>query len=441
MTEMDYNRLHQTLIALHRPAYWRWWQVAAVVIVLATTAGLPGLWAAGHAVVGLALAAGYLLFVALDGALLAALPRWHLSFGPVQPPLLALAVVRWLASLAAALVSLWLPPAWPLAAMGGVHLLLSGLAVYGCVVEPFRLTLTRLEVSNPKLSGLPRPLRLLHLSDLHMERPTPRDERVLALAAELAPDLILLTGDYLNLSYTEDDAAIAHARRWLSRLHAPLGVYAVLGTPEVDVRRRADDVFADTGVRLLGNEIVGVAVGGQQIALVGVTCERDLSVDRCGLEAALRQVPQGAFSILLYHMPDLMPEAAARGIDLYLTGHTHGGQWRLPGYGAVITSSAFGKRYEMGLYVEGQTHLYVSRGLGLEGLAAPRARFLCPPEAVLVTLKPESCLPPEGSLVSKRAAEIEQMREESGLSVDDLLGGLDDIRQQLYAETYRGGRM
>ncbi|MDH7486762.1 MAG: metallophosphoesterase [Anaerolineae bacterium] len=384
---MDYNRLHQTLIALHRPAHWRWWQVAAIVIVLATTAGLPSLWAAGNAGVGLALAAGYLLFVALDGALLAALPRWHLSFGPVQPPLLALAVVRWLAGLAAALTGRWLPPAWPLAALGGGYLLLSGLAVYGCVVEPFRLTVTELELRSPKLAGLPRPLRLLHLSDLHMERPTPRDERVLALAAELTPDLILLTGDYLNLSYTEDDAAIAHARRWLSRLHAPLGVYAVLGTPEVDVRQRAHDVFADTGVRLLGNETVGVAVGGREIALIGVTCERDLDIDRAGLEAALRHVPQGAFTILLYHIPDLMPEAVVRGIDLYLAGHTHGGQWRLPGYGAVITSSAYGKRYEMGHYVEGQTHLYVSRGLGLEGLAAPRARFLCPPEVVWLTLR------------------------------------------------------
>ena len=79
----------------------------------------------------------------------------------------------------------------------------------------------------------------------------------------------------------------------------------------------------------------------------------------------------GAFTILLYHMPDLMPEAEAQGIDLYLAGHTHGGQWRLPGYGALITSSIFGKRYEMGHYTEGGTQLYVSRGLGMEGLFSP----------------------------------------------------------------------
>jgi len=374
------------LIALHKLARLRWWQVAVVVLALGATAGLVGFWATEETNVGLALAAGCLAFVALDAALLAALPRLHLSFGPVQPPLLALAAVRWLASLAAALASLWLPPMWPLGVLLAFHLILSGLAVYGCVVEPFHLTVTRLEVSSPRLAGLSRPLRILHLSDLHMERPTPRDERVLALAAELAPDLIVLTGDYLNLSYADDDTAIAHARQWLSRLRAPLGVYAVLGTPEVDLRHRADELFAGTGVRLLRNEQVQVEAGSQAITLVGVTCERDLSVDRAGLDAALRGVPDGGFTILLYHIPDLMPEAVARGIDLYLTGHTHGGQWRLPGYGAVITSSAYGKRYEMGHYVEGRTHLYVSRGLGLEGLAAPRARFLCPPEVVLLTL-------------------------------------------------------
>ena len=100
------------------------------------------------------------------------------------------------------------------------------------------------------------------------------------------------------------------------------------------------------------------------------------------------QVPAGAFSILLYHTPDLMPyiadaRVAGTGVTLYLAGHTHGGQIRLPIYGALATSSRWGKRYEMGRYYEGETTLYVSRGLGMEGLGAPRARFLAPPEIIL----------------------------------------------------------
>jgi hypothetical protein len=86
---------------------------------------------------------------------------------------------------------------------------------------------------------------------------------------------------------------------------------------------------------------------------------------------------------LLYHTPDLMPHAARLGVTLYLAGHTHGGQLRLPIYGAMATSSRWGKRYEMGRYQEHKTILYVNRGIGMEGLGAPRARFLAPPEVVL----------------------------------------------------------
>ena len=90
--------------------------------------------------------------------------------------------------------------------------------------------------------------------------------------------------------------------------------------------------------------------------------------------------------MLLYHTPDLMPQASDLGVDLYLAGHTHGGQWRLPGFGALLTSSIHWKRYESGLYREGDTRLYVSRGLGMEGFGTPRARFFCPPEVVEILL-------------------------------------------------------
>ena len=83
-----------------------------------------------------------------------------------------------------------------------------------------------------------------------------------------------------------------------------------------------------------------------------------------------------------------MPDAVETGVDLYLAGHTHGGQLRLPLFGALVTSSDFWKRYEAGRYREGQTTLYVSRGLGMEGLGAPRARFLAPPEIVVWDLHP-----------------------------------------------------
>lgn len=103
--------------------------------------------------------------------------------------------------------------------------------------------------------------------------------------------------------------------------------------------------------------------------------------------ASVPNNPSTPFTLLLYHSPDLMPEAARAGVDLFLAGHTHGGQIRLPLIGALVTSSIYWKRYEMGLYTEGHTRLYVSRGIGMEGLGAPRARFLCPPEIELFELR------------------------------------------------------
>jgi len=101
---------------------------------------------------------------------------------------------------------------------------------------------------------------------------------------------------------------------------------------------------------------------------------------------ARRPADAGA-TVLLYHSPEMMPFVQQFDVDLYLCGHTHGGQVRVPGYGAIITSAITGKRYEMGRYDENGTTLYVSRGIGLEGLSAPRLRLFCPPEMTLITLR------------------------------------------------------
>jgi uncharacterized protein len=84
-----------------------------------------------------------------------------------------------------------------------------------------------------------------------------------------------------------------------------------------------------------------------------------------------------------------MPIVKNSNIDLYLCGHTHGGQIRLPFYGAIVTSSVTGKEFEKGLYSTGRTNLYVSAGVGLEGKSAPRMRLLCRPEAIFWTIRPK----------------------------------------------------
>jgi len=365
-----------------RPA---WRLVLAVLVVVAGTAWLWAVVAAEPADVALAVGLFLIAFSAADLALFSSLPRRGLSFGPATPPWLAMAGLR----CGLALVTLPLAaraPVLALVILAFVQASLWALMAYGTLVEPFRLRVRRVEVPSRKLSNPGTPLRIVQLSDLHVERTTPRERALAGLVAALEPDLILLTGDYLNTSYRRDPQALSDLRDLLARLHAPAGVIAIWGTPKVDFQDVLRPVLDGLGIILLEDEAREVAVRDHRLWLVGLTCTRDLELARTNLRKLLCGVPKGAYTILLHHTPDLMPEAAAQGLDLVLAGHTHGGQWRLPGFGAVYTSSRYWKRYEGGYRRERATDLYVSRGLGMEGFGLPRARFFCPPEVVLVTL-------------------------------------------------------
>jgi predicted MPP superfamily phosphohydrolase len=377
--------LHTVLLLTEKPAEWAAWQIAPFFLALAAVAGLIWKWALGEPLWTWAVALGLLVLVLADWGLLASLPRWGMSYGAVQPPLLGLSLLRW----ALALLAVPLAVQWPLPAMLGlatVQFLLWALMAYGTLVEPFRLKVTRLGLNSAKHTNPGEPLRIVQLSDLHVERLTCRDRALPSLVAELEPDLIVLTGDFLSTSYNDDPRALADLRVLLAQFHPPAGIYAIWGTAEVDLPGVLHPVLDDVGIVVLEDEAIEVSTGEHHLWLMGLVCTRDLVADGARLRALLAEAPPDAFTLLLYHTPDLMPQAAALGVDLYLAGHTHGGQWRLPGFGAILTSSPYWKRYEAGHYQEGDCHLYVSRGLGMEGFGAPRARLFCPPEVVSVTL-------------------------------------------------------
>jgi predicted MPP superfamily phosphohydrolase len=312
------------------------------------------------------------------------LPHLGRSYGPPTPPLLGLTVVRTV--LSAALGLLWptLPGLWLTAAL---QFTIFAVAVYATWIEPFRLGVTQAELRSPKLDGR-APLRLLHISDLHVERITSRERELLSLVEELAPEVIVLTGDYLNLSRVYDAQSHAETRRLLARLHeiALVPIYAITGSPPVDRTEIVPSIFNGLPITWLLDETDELRVNGHTLRIAGLRCTRERQHDGPRLRRLLDDSAGDVFTLLLYHSPDLMPEAVKSKVDLYLCGHTHGGQIRLPLFGAVITSSDFWKRYEMGRYEEGDTTLYVSRGLGMEGMGAPRARFLAPPEVILWTL-------------------------------------------------------
>ncbi|GAB4537395.1 MAG: metallophosphoesterase [Anaerolineae bacterium] len=344
------------------------------------------------------MAAGLAAFTLADALLLAGLRRWRFSFGPVGPQLFTIELPRLATALLGIPVAAWLGPLPALMGVGVVNVAASLALAWGSFVEPQRLQLTKLSlVSDLFPPGVS--LSLLHISDLHVERFGRREERLLSMVQAIAPDVILLTGDYLNLSYVDDPDAQAEARRILAALSggkgnlAPGGVYAVLGSPPVD--RNSASLFDDLPVRLLRDEVVTIELpvpgsqsqARQRLALVGLDCSHDTARDAERLAVVAEQAPSGIFRVLLYHSPELIETASKLDINLYLCGHTHGGQVRVPFYGAVLTASELGKRFDMGYYRLAGTHLYVSRGIGLEGLGAPRVRFFCPPEITLISIR------------------------------------------------------
>jgi uncharacterized protein len=377
-------RFHRLLMFSDRPSRLSTVALAIYIEVLALI--VLGVWAARQESlpVGFVVSMVFLTFAVIDWTALAQLPRRNRSYGPVAPTLMALTLVRAVFTIGAGLLPLG--PLWLGTLVEIGNFALTGYMLDSLWGEPFRLSLTRLTLKSSKLRGAP-PLRVLHLSDLHIERLTRRETKVLQWVEELHPDVIVYTGDLLNFSYLDDERARADCRQFLAQLHAPLGVYAVTGTPLIDTPDVVQAIYPVVpNVRLLRNEAIELE-GYPQVQLIGLTCTHDPTLDAPQLARVQASVPSDKFTLLLYHTPDLMSAAAHAGIDLYVCGHTHGGQIRLPRYGAIVTSSLHGKRYEMGRYTEQATTLYVSRGIGLEGKGAPRMRFFCPPEVELFELR------------------------------------------------------
>jgi len=342
-----------------------------------------------------------LAFSLLDWLVLAALPWLGLSYGPFELPLAGLVIIRSAAITGFLILTLIAhnllgDAATKMARRLPFIFLGVNLAIFACefeafYFEPFFLRTTYLErsapavFSNTDLNATNSSLRIVQLSDTHIEFTTRRERDLIKRIHDLRPDIILLTGDYLNLSYLHDPQSQSDGREFFSQLHAPYGIYAVTGS--VDPPAVVSPVFDGLEITFLYDEVRQIDLPQGKIYLLGIS-NQWLSRDQDILVQLMQPLPDNAYSILLYHTPDLIEIAASNDVNLTLSGHTHGGQIRLPFYGALFTGSIYGKKYEAGRYQVGPTTLYVSRGIGMEGSYAPRARFLCPPEIVVIDLVP-----------------------------------------------------
>lgn len=250
---------------------------------------------------------------------------------------------------------------------------------YAYFIEPYWLSVSRVSIMSPKLPRGSQPIRIVHISDIHSD-PKPRLERRLpeAIAAE-RPDIIVYTGDSLN-----SPEGLPVFRECLTSLAKIAPTFVVKGNWDAWYWYQLN-LFGETGAHEVDGNSLEVKVRGFSIWVAGVAVANEGH-----LETAIGSAPPDAFKVFLYHYPDLIMEAASQKVDLYCAGHTHGGQVALPFYGALITFSKYGKKYEAGLYREGETWLYVNRGIGMEGGHAPRVRFWARPEITVIEVVPES---------------------------------------------------
>lgn len=245
-----------------------------------------------------------------------------------------------------------------------------------------QIHVTHRSIELSRLSGDFAGLRLVQLSDIHHGLYTPLEEveRAVEMANGLEPDLVALTGDFVSNSPNY----VAPVARALSWLRAPLGVFAVLGNH--DYRVGADAVEAAleaNGIAVLRNRHVGLRRNGSGLTVAGVD---DLGYREHDLRLALLRAEPDWPTVLLCHNPAVLPLAVARGIDLVLSGHTHGGQVDLPRLRSL--AHARGMRVPMRLRQGwdrvGETQIYISRGIGT--VVVP-VRWRCPAEISLLRLQ------------------------------------------------------
>ena len=298
---------------------------------------------------------------------LATLSAWLLEAGVrlVQPP--------WLAQL----------PAATLPRLGAGFAVVVAVCATLAALDNVRrgpyLTVT--EVPLARLPATMDGLRVVQLSDVHVAGLLKRDyvERVVALAMAQKPDVVVLTGDLVDGDVPELEADIAP----LGALKAPLGTYVITGNHEYYSGADAWLAhYARLGMRPLRNEHVVLARGGAAIDLAGID---DWTAHNFGhghgadLDRALRGHDPARCVVLLAHQPRAAAEAEAKGVDLLLSGHTHGGQLWPFGYLVRLVQP-----YLQGLSRLGKLSIYVNRGTGYWG---PPMRLGAPAEVSLLVLR------------------------------------------------------
>ncbi len=256
----------------------------------------------------------------------------------------------------------------------------------GLFLEPKNLVSEHVDIRLTRLPEEFHGFRIAQISDVHFGPYMGKAglERALQLAQSFRPDLLALTGDFVSHPFGQSNGARgAHYAEPCADVLAAVGgipVLAILGNHDHwNNAGFVQGALQDRGIPVLRNRSIPLERGPNRLWIAGVD---DVLVGAADLGKTLHAVPASEPAVLLAHEPDFADYAARFPVDLQLSGHSHGGQVRLPGIGALILP-ALARKYPVGLNRVGSLQVYTNCGLGVVN---PPVRFYCPPEVTFVTL-------------------------------------------------------
>jgi uncharacterized protein len=251
---------------------------------------------------------------------------------------------------------------------------------YGVFIGRFRFQLREQKIEVPGLAHDLDGLRLVQLTDIHLSPFLSRSQldRAVAMANETRAHVAVVTGDLITARFDPLDDCLQS----LAGLRAEAGIFGCMGNHEVYAgsQRYTESEGARKGIRFLRHAHAPLRFGEATLNVAGVDYQR---YKRPYLQGAEAMVVPGAFNVMLSHNPDVFPVAAQQGYQLTIGGHTHGGQVRLEILHADLNIARFFTPYVDGLYRQGSSSIFVSRGIGTIGVPA---RFGAPPEVALLQL-------------------------------------------------------
>jgi uncharacterized protein len=273
------------------------------------------------------------------------------------------------------------------AALGLAGFAGAGLSLDGFVGEPHHPMTERVEVRLSRLPEAFEGFRIAQITDIHFGPYMDQEQlgKAVRLAQEFNPDVVTLTGDFVSHPMGKRDGpdGARHAEpcadvfaRWKGvRIMAALGNHDHWNDAKI-----VAGALAERGIRVLRNRAEAVEREGQRLWIAGIDDLLDGAPD---LRQTLLGIPRDETTVLMAHEPDFADYATNFPVDLQLSGHSHGGQVRIPGIGPIILPR-MAHKYHSGLHRVGRLQVYTSRGIGVIN---PPVRVNCPPEVSLITLR------------------------------------------------------